>query len=118
MVTWLEVMGAWMLTTGVKLGIPVVVLFVLGHALHRQRSRGSYAQAAVRLGRETKSRVWAERGHKRSPWCWEIRQCSSEERERCPAFWQRQVPCWRAVKQASGGYIQSRCLGCSLLLSR
>ena len=114
----LEAVGAWALALTVKLGIPVVILFVLGWALYQRHPSRSDGWAGRLLGRPGNSHTFIPKGRRRSPRCWEFRHCPPETRDPCPAYRQRQLPCWQAIKQASRGRIQSRCLGCGLLLSR
>ena len=114
----LEVVGAWALALTVKLGIPVVILFLLGSALHQRNQTGRRAPAGRPLGQPGTGHTSVPKVKRRSVRCWEVRDCPPETRDPCPAFRQRQLPCWQAIKQASGGYIQTKCLGCSLLLSR
>ncbi len=114
----LEVVGAWVLALTVKLGIPVVILFVLGYALYRRHPSGNDTRAGRSLACPADSHTFIPKGRKRPLRCWEVRHCPPEMRDPCPAYRQPQLPCWQAIKQASRGRIQSRCLGCSLLLSR
>ncbi len=114
MVEWTEVVGSWGLVVMVKLGVPVVILFGLGHFLYR---RHTHRRPGLEIRRLTDGQVQTSQSRGRSKRCWEIRRCSLEMRNGCPAYWRPDMPCWQAVKQASRGHIQSKCLGCSLLLS-
>ncbi len=114
----LEVVGAWVLALMVKLGIPVVVLFVLGWVLYQRHSLQDVGRARWSQGRPGGTHTFMPKGGERSPRCWELRDCPPETRDPCPAYRQPQLPCWQAVKQASRGRIQSKCLDCGLLLSR
>lgn len=46
------------------------------------------------------------------PNCWEVNNCSPEERESCPGY-QSEQPCWQTFR-AENGYLQERCLGCEV----
>lgn len=112
MVQWMASLGTWALLAMVKLGLPVAVLFALGYSLYRRHPKAGLWQV------EWVSPYWGGADSRRSRRaCWQVRSCPPEVRERCPAYRQPEVPCWRAVKVASGGHIQSRCFECSLLLS-
>lgn len=110
MVQWAASLGAWTLVIIAKLGIPVAILFALGYALYRRHpGRGQYE--------EDRGRLQGSRASGKRKACWEVRGCPPEMRASCPAFQEPDIPCWQAVKQASGGHIASRCFECSLLLS-
>jgi hypothetical protein len=44
--------------------------------------------------------------------CWEVKGCSPEDRENCPAF-HSQKPCWQE-RRMENGYLQDQCLGCEV----
>ncbi len=118
MIEWLTDIGMWGLAIGVKLGLPVALIFGVGFSLHRRQpkgrlggSRGKALYTGSRRG--SLGQVRTERRH-----CWEARACPPEIRQGCQAFQRPEMPCWQAVKQGPGGCIQSQCLKCSLLLSR
>lgn len=113
MVDWIGVVGVWAVAVGVKTGLPVALLFLLGYALHRRQR----ALAVSPLARADAGML-PRAPRRRQISCWEVRGCPPQARDRCPAFLQPDMPCWRAVKQASGGHIEGRCFECSLLLSR
>jgi hypothetical protein len=46
------------------------------------------------------------------PKCWEVHNCSSEDRASCPGY-QSEQPCWQAFREENG-YLQERCLGCEV----
>lgn len=113
---WVADLGRWALVLAAKLGLPVAVLFALGYALYRRyprlTPRGAGWLPYLATGRSPGG------GYGRPRPCWEVRACPREMREGCPAFQQPEMPCWQAIKVASGGHIDSRCFECSLLLSR
>lgn len=44
--------------------------------------------------------------------CWEIKNCSSEQRKICVAY-QATLPCWQ-VKRLPNGYLREECLSCEV----
>lgn len=47
--------------------------------------------------------------------CWDLRRCSGEARESCPAYLNSDLPCWMATMQADMQHrVKADCLGCSL----
>ncbi len=48
--------------------------------------------------------------------CWQIKQCSEQERLSCPAFSDPSTLCWLARRQETG-YIPYGCYRCSLFLA-
>ena len=46
------------------------------------------------------------------PHCWEVHNCSPEDRKSCPGY-QTEQPCWQAFREESG-YLKERCLGCDV----
>ena len=48
-------------------------------------------------------------------YCWDIKRCSHENREECPAFKRPNTPCWLANMQADKDLrLKPDCLACSL----
>ena len=45
--------------------------------------------------------------------CWEIKGCTEEKRQNCPAFSQTGVPCWQ-VFRTKNGLLREDCLGCEV----
>lgn len=47
--------------------------------------------------------------------CWEIKHCSPEKMERCPAAGQTLNPCWQVFRSAQGT-LKENCLGCEVFV--
>ena len=47
-----------------------------------------------------------------APKCWEIKNCTLEEREKCEAA-HSNIPCWQ-VKRLPNGYLREECLDCEV----
>ena len=47
-----------------------------------------------------------------APKCWEIKNCTLEEREKCEAA-RSSIPCWQ-VKRLPNGYLREECLDCEV----
>ncbi|HTP09071.1 MAG TPA: hypothetical protein VMP08_12525 [Anaerolineae bacterium] len=45
--------------------------------------------------------------------CWEQKQCSPEKMQSCPAYAQKDLPCWQVMRDKNGN-LKSACLECSL----
>jgi hypothetical protein len=44
--------------------------------------------------------------------CWEIHNCSDEDKENCAGY-KSEEPCWQAHRKANG-YLQEDCIGCEV----
>lgn len=67
--TWLEVVGAWGIALTVKLGVPVVILFMVGNSLRLRHSGGGHAQVGRHIYLHGDDRLPLARGQKRSLRC-------------------------------------------------
>jgi hypothetical protein len=47
--------------------------------------------------------------------CWEVKSCSAEKMENCPAT-KTEEPCWQAFRKENG-YLQDECLRCPVFRS-
>jgi hypothetical protein len=45
--------------------------------------------------------------------CWEINDCPESIREKCPAYLEKNVPCWQQLR-AKNGAIKEKCIGCGV----
>jgi len=45
--------------------------------------------------------------------CWEIKNCPPAQRSACPAYDQREIPCWQMKSQLTGS-LPEPCLTCAL----
>jgi hypothetical protein len=49
---------------------------------------------------------------KRTP-CWEEKQCSAEKRASCPAYAQKDAPCWQVMRDKQGN-LKPGCVDCGV----
>src|SRR3989304_2128078 len=101
----------------VILGLPIVILFVVGWYIHwvgRRRSLLASSGRARGASRSLHSR--SKQGPQ--PRCWEIKQCPARAREDCPARRYPHLSCWQAEKITHGGRIKAECPSCPLFLSQ
>jgi hypothetical protein len=45
--------------------------------------------------------------------CWDIKNCSAEQRAKCRAYANPDAPCWQVLREESGR-LQERCIGCDV----
>lgn len=45
--------------------------------------------------------------------CWDVHKCTPENKAKCPAFNQPEVPCWQLFREKNGA-LRDGCLGCSV----
>ena len=48
--------------------------------------------------------------------CWINKNCSEEQRKRCPAYQQQGMPCWQVMRD-DHGQMKAACLGCEVFKS-
>ena len=102
----------------IRLGIPLAVLFVIGYQMYQ----GSKSQIVVKkhgqvaLGAHATGGIKSLYGPAQSRPCWESKRCSSKARGVCSAYYNREVPCWLALK-ASLGRLSADCCDCELFLA-
>jgi hypothetical protein len=48
--------------------------------------------------------------------CWVFNDCPPEKRENCPAYKEKQVPCWQVFRDQYGT-LKDGCLGCDVFRS-
>lgn len=83
------------LRLGVPIGLTILFAWWLKH-LDSQWQRESLVRPAA----------------KAAP-CWEVRGCTPEQREICPAYLEGQPPCWEVFRGADGD-LPPACLTCSV----
>lgn len=103
------------LQVSVQLGLPVVVLFVIGLLSHRSAASSSSSPVQESGGGRGATGRPGGDGELRSGdgpgACWEQRGCEEKKRDSCPATRRADLPCWQAVK-LSLGRLNSDCLDC------
>lgn len=115
-VDWLRDAAALALMAGIRLGVPVIVLFVIGYQAFRAEQRRQRLLINGCGGAD--SEVWGGLtgvGTRRR--CWEVKRCPQDVRGSCPAFKSPDLPCWQAIKVVNGGRIKSECIRCVQFLS-
>ena len=48
-----------------------------------------------------------------NPGCWDIKNCSAEQRANCKAHAHPETPCWQLFRERDGR-LQERCVGCDV----
>lgn len=95
-----------------RIGVPI--LFTLGLAVFLRRLDQRWQADAEReyiLDLLTQAEA---AGTMPSPQaCWDLKGCSQEAREKCPAYLSPETPCWEI--QRVEGKIADNCLGCEVL---
>jgi hypothetical protein len=85
----------------VRLGIPVALTILLVEILRRLDDH------------------WQQEGEASTPVlavntrCWEIHNCSSENRASCQAYTHPETPCWQVFRNREG-LLREECLGCQV----
>ena len=102
--------------------LEVVLVFLIG-VLVRFAIPIALTVAAIWFFRKVDKRWQAEAAERvrvqmalmtalRTP-CWNQKHCSAERRATCPAYAQKDTPCWQ-VFRAKDGNLKPACLDCSL----
>ncbi len=82
-----------------RLAIPVLITAIIVHFLRKLDER--WQSEAKRAPAQVEK-----------PACWEIMQCTPEQRRDCPAF-TSPLPCWQ-VRRLANGYLREECLECKV----
>jgi hypothetical protein len=105
-------MGNWneLLTIGLglllRIGIPLSATILLILFLRRLDNRWK-AEAKESLDRNGYPVASASKP------CWEVKNCSQEQKKRCPAAVQNANPCWQFFRTEQGA-LKETCLGCNV----
>lgn len=83
-----------------RLGIPLAVMMLLGHALRKLDQRWQ-AEATRIVERETA----LQKNH-----CWRVKNCDTSMIKKCPRFNDLSVPCWSFFQ--SNGTAARKCQDC------
>jgi hypothetical protein len=83
-----------------RIGIPVAVTALVFFLLRRLDQRWQKEALAVPV-------ISSQRP------CWEVKGCSAEKRENCPAYAQKNIPCWQTFRDRRG-LLREDCLGCDI----
>jgi hypothetical protein len=87
----------------VRFGIPIALTVILVYLLRRLDERW---QAEAK--RELLALPLA-----RNIGCWDVKNCSPEQRQKCSAYSHPDSPCWQHFRDQQGA-LQERCLGCDV----
>lgn len=93
-----------------RMGIPVMLTFVVGFFLHRLDAGWAARAKRSAVGSDAAGAV--KRTRPPLP-CWLIKGCSAEDYESCPAHQDQSVPCWLARLRVEGR-IPRLCESCDL----
>lgn len=115
------------LAVTVQLGVPVVVLFVIGYLAYLESGRrdprparpGASAggQGSPNAGERGKGDgLPMAGGEGMRQHCWQLKGCRPQERDSCPACRHVDLPCWQARKAACGR-LEADCINCELFLA-
>ena len=102
----LEVVGVVLLFV-LRFGIPIGITLLLAYSLRRLDAHWK-AEAEAKVTREEVRQVAISQ----EP-CWELRGCSPEKRELCPAYAHPNDPCWEA--RSANGHLPQTCRDCHVL---
>lgn len=93
-----------------RFGIPIFITFALAKLLRslderwRAEAEEEAAQAKIKAQQAALLQMWLDQP------CWEIKNCSKEQRALCKAFQQKNIPCWETFR--SNGSLSTRCQTC------
>lgn len=84
---------------GIPLGLTIFIGWLLYRLDKRWLSQGEEMNASVVQARNTG--------------CWKVNGCSVENRARCRAYQQQEIPCWQVFRRKDGR-LKDSCLGCKV----
>lgn len=91
----------------VRIGIPVALTVALIWVFGQLDARWK-REAALHQGERP-----ALASQVRNSGCWQYQGCSEENRKRCPAYAQLDMPCWQVFRKEDGR-LKERCIGCQV----
>ena len=86
-----------------RLAIPILLTALVVALLRRMDARW-----------QTEAEKYPTAAQVEKPACWEIKNCSPEQRKECLGYTSA-LPCWQA-RRTSNGYMREECLGCKIFL--
>lgn len=102
--TWLTLLIGF----AVRIGLPLLITALVVWALKRL---DAHWQAEALAERQAKLQAAAQA----CPVCWQVRQCSPEQRQACPAFQNAQrQPCWQTKRDLNHGQLPAQCFDCDV----
>ena len=87
----------------IRFGLPIILTVILVYLLKRLDERW---QAEAR-------RELLEVPMVRNTGCWDVKNCTPEQRKSCSAYSHPETPCWQHFRDKQGA-LQDRCLGCDV----
>jgi len=106
----LTISAAVLLGILLRFGIPIVITFGLAKFLRtlderwRAEAEEEAAEAKYKAQQAALMQIWLQQP------CWEIKNCTYEQRGQCKAFQQKEIPCWEIFR--SNGNLNQRCQSC------
>jgi len=89
-----------------RFGLPVIVTLILIAAFSKLDSRWKEEALSRRVDLVQEQVIPMIK-------CWVFHDCPSERREICPAYQQKQIPCWQTFRDKYGT-LKDGCLGCDV----
>jgi hypothetical protein len=87
----------------VRLGVPIALtalfIFVLRRLDERWQAQAKGELLAVPMVRNSG--------------CWDVKNCTSEQKKHCGAYAHQDVPCWQYFRSQQGN-LRETCLGCDV----
>ncbi|MBI3363242.1 MAG: hypothetical protein HY023_19240 [Chloroflexi bacterium] len=105
---WLASLAAVAALFALRLGVPLLITILVGHMLSRLDAKWQ-AREQERLMHDSSPAP-------EIPSCWEIRGCDPAQREKCPAYGLRPLPCWLAWRRLTGR-VPECCFDCEVFLT-
>ena len=95
-----------------RIGVPILFTFGLAVFLRRLDQRWQ-AEAEREHILDLLTQAEADGLMPAPPACWDIKGCTQEDKEKCPAFLSQETPCWD-FQRIEGKYADD-CLGCEVM---
>jgi len=97
--TFLTIIVGLLLRFGIPIALTAVVIYLL-------KRLDEHWQADAR-----RELIVAPMAHNTG--CWDVKNCSPEQRKKCSAYSHPETPCWQQYRDKRG-YLQEQCLGCDV----
>jgi len=102
----LEVISLFLLCA-LRFGVPLGITFLLAWGLRRLDAHWQ-AEAELKIAKKEVRQIAVSQER-----CWELRNCSPQKRETCPAYAHPEEPCWAVV--SANGHLPRACRDCHVL---
>lgn len=106
----IQISAAVFLGILLRFGVPILITFGLAQLLRklderwRKEAEEEVTQAKYHAQQAALVQMWLQQP------CWEIKNCSKEQRSLCKAFQEKDIPCWEIYR--SNGSLSVRCQNC------